>query len=47
VHQGGFSLHDNIFALAVCPSYLVFNLFNCSVRGIKIMQSKSGDNESP
>jgi hypothetical protein len=27
-------------------SYPVFNLFNCSVRAIKLMQNRSGDNES-
>ena len=31
----------------MCSSYPVFNLFSCSVRGIKQMQNSSGDSESP
>jgi hypothetical protein len=36
-----------IFVFVVCSSYPLFNLFSCSVRGIKQMQKSSGDSESP
>ena len=39
--------HCNIFIFVICHSYLVFNLFIWSLRGIMLIQSNSYDNESP
>ena len=36
-----------LFFLVVCSSHSVFNFFNSSMRGIKLMQNGSSDSEFP